>query len=74
MSYYTEMTPAARKQYYEQQKSYRSTMKSMCLVIPKDAHATIKAHADQIGASVTRFMVDSALTMCGVIDHVHDQD
>lgn len=74
MSYYKNLSPLARKQFYEQQKRYRSTMKNMCLVIPKEAHATIKAHADQLGASVTRFMVDSALTMCEVIDHVHDQD
>lgn len=71
---YRGMSPLARKKFYEQQKRYRSTMKNMCLVIPKEAHATIKAHADHIGASVTRFMVDSALTMCEVIDHVYDQD
>lgn len=77
MSYYSKMTPYARKRFKEQQKRYRSTMKNMCLVIPKEAHATIKDHADKTGLSVTRFMVHSALTMChmldsGVIDHVHD--
>ncbi len=77
MSYYSDLSPLARKQFYEQQKRYRATMKNMCIVIPKDAHATIKAHADKTGLSVTRFMVHSALTMChmldsGVIDNVQD--
>lgn len=81
MSYYTEMNPLARKQFYEQQKRYRSTMKNMCIVFPKDAHATIKDHAERIGVSVTRFMVCASLRMCDSLDkggvfsdHVHGQD
>lgn len=74
MSYYSDLTPLARKKFYEQQKRYRSTKKNMCLVIPKEAHEIIKAHADQLGVSVTLFMVDSALIRCEVIDHVYDQD
>lgn len=82
MSYYSDMTPLARKQFYEQQKRYRSTMKNMCIVFPKKAHAIIKAHADSIGISVTRFMVYSSLRMCGVLDNggvfveheLYDQD
>lgn len=82
MSYYTEMSPIARKQFYEHQKRYRSKQKNMCIVFPKKAHEIIKAHADSIGISVTKFMVYSSLRMCGVLDNggvfveheLYDQD
>lgn len=63
MSYYNEMSPLARKQFYEQQKRYRSTMKNCCLVFPKWCHVLIKEAADRVGMSVTRFMVYSSLRM-----------
>ena len=67
MSYYNEMSPLAHKQFYEQQKRYRSTMKNTCLVFPKWCHVLIKEAADKIGMSVTRFMVYSSLRMAGEI-------